>query len=63
MVIIFIILLIIAIILAIKYPTQLIDGFIKILNFIFGDSPNNVIKDFIKQITDNFINNLFKETG
>lgn len=57
----FIILLIIAIILAVKYHTQIFDGFMRIFNYIFGDSPDNVISGYIKQIADNFIKNLFNE--
>lgn len=59
LVIIFVILIIIAIILAFKYHTQIYDGFMRIVNFIFGDSPDNVIRGFFKQIADNFLKNLF----
>lgn len=55
----FIVLLIIAIILAVKYHTQIYDGFMRIFNFIFGDSPDNVIRGFLKQILDNLLKNMF----
>ena len=54
-----VILLAIAIILAFKYHTQIYDGFMSIINFIFGDSPDNVIRGLFKQIADNFLKNLF----
>ncbi|AFV03303.1 hypothetical protein UNSWDHB_633 [Dehalobacter sp. UNSWDHB] len=59
LIIVFIILLVIAIILAVKYHTQIYDGFMGIINFIFGDSPDNVIRGFIQQIIDSFFKNLF----
>jgi capsular polysaccharide biosynthesis protein len=58
-VVIFIVLIIIAAILAFKYHTQIYDGFMRIINFIFGDSPDNMIRGFFKQIADNFLKNLF----
>lgn len=61
LVMVLIILLVIAIILAFKYHTQIYDGFMRIINFIFGDSPDNVIRGVFKQISDNFLKNLFSE--
>ncbi|SHF60365.1 hypothetical protein SAMN02745133_03071 [Desulforamulus putei DSM 12395] len=58
-VIVFMILIVIAVILAFKYHTQIYDSFMRIINFIFGDSPDNVIRGFLKQIADNFLKNLF----
>lgn len=58
-VVVFVILLVVAIILATNYHTQIYDGFLRSINFIFGDSPQNVISGFIKQISDNFIKTLF----
>lgn len=57
--IVFVILLVIAIILAFKYNAQIYDGFMRLINFIFGNSPENVISRFIKQIADNFLKNFF----
>jgi len=54
-----VILLIISIILAMNYHTQIYDGFMRLVNFIFGDSPENVIRGYLKQIADNFLKNLF----
>jgi predicted PurR-regulated permease PerM len=53
------ILFIAAIILASKYHTQIFDGFTRVINYLFGDSPDNVIRGVFKQVTDNFIKNLF----
>ncbi|WP_242873053.1 hypothetical protein [Clostridium magnum] len=61
MMIIFIILIIIAMILAVKYHTQIFDGLMRIFNYVFGDSPNNVISGYVKQIIDNFIKDLFNK--
>lgn len=60
LVIAFVILIAIAIILAFNYQAQISDGFMRIINFIFGDSPDNVIRGFFKQLGDNFIKDLFK---
>ncbi|MGE5328218.1 MAG: hypothetical protein ACM3KR_01765 [Deltaproteobacteria bacterium] len=54
-----VILLITSIILAMNYHTQIYDGFMQIVNFIFGDSPENVIRGYLQQIADNFFKNLF----
>jgi hypothetical protein len=56
------VLLVIAIILAVNYHTQIYDGFLRIINFIFGDSLNNVVRNVIKQLMNNYIVNLFKES-
>lgn len=60
LVIAFVILLVIAITLAFNYHAQIYDGFMWIINFIFGDSPDNVIRGFFKQLADNFLKDLFK---
>lgn len=60
LVIAFVILLVIAITLAFNYHAQIYDGFMRIINFIFGDSPDNVIRGFFKQLADNFLKDLFK---
>lgn len=57
--ILFVILVVIAIILALTYHTQIYDGFMKIVNYVFGDSPDNVIRGFFQQLADNFLKNLF----
>lgn len=59
LVILVVFLLVIALILAFKYHTQIYDVFVSIINFVFGDSPDNVIRGFFKQIGDNFLKNLF----
>lgn len=59
LVIAFVILLVISVILAFRYHAQIYDGFVSIINFIFGDSPDNVIRGFFKQFADNFLKNLF----
>ena len=59
LVILFVILITIAIVLAFKYNAQIWDGFVRIINYIFGNSPENVISGFFKQISDNFIKTLF----
>lgn len=46
-------------ILALKYHTQIYDGFMRTVNYIFGDSPDNVLRNFLKQIADNYLKNLF----
>lgn len=61
----FIILLILvaAIILAVKYHTQIYDGFSKTINFVFGDSPQNIEKGVIsatRQYIDEFLKNVLK---
>ena len=52
-------LLVIAIILAFNYHTQIYDGLLRISNFIFNDSPDNILMNYFKQIIDNSIKNLF----
>lgn len=59
LVIVFVILVVIAIILAFNYHAQIYDGFIRIINFIFGDSPDNVIRGYLKQLADSFLKNIF----
>lgn len=59
LVIVFVILVVIAIILAFNYHAQIYDGFIRIINFIFGDSPGNVIRGYLKQFADSFLKNMF----
>jgi hypothetical protein len=58
-VIVFLLLAVTAVIIAFKYHTQIYDGFLKIFNYIFNDSPNNVFRNIIKQLIDNSIKNLF----
>ena len=53
-------LIVMAIILAFNYHTQIYDGLLKIFNFIFNDSPDNILSNLLKQIVDNFTKNLFK---
>lgn len=60
LVVLFVVLLVIVIILAFKYHGQIYDGFISMINFLFGDSPDNVIRGFFKQIVDSFFKNLFQ---
>lgn len=59
LVIVLVILLAIAIILAFKYNAQIYDGFMRIINYVFGNSPENVISGYFKQIADNFLKSLF----
>ncbi|ODA43105.1 hypothetical protein [Desulfosporosinus sp. BG] len=59
LVIVFVILLVIAVILAFKYNAQIYDGFVRIINYIFGNSPENLISGYFKQFADNFLKNLF----
>jgi len=47
-------------ILVAKYHTQIYNGFMGIINFIFGDSLESEIRSVLKQITDNYLSNLFK---
>lgn len=54
-------LLVVAVILALRYHTQIYDGFMRIINFVFGDSPDNILRGLFKQIVDNFIGKLFNE--
>src|SRR5665648_1141263 len=55
LVIAFVILIVAAVILAFNFHTQIYDGFTRSINFIFGDSPGNVISSYIKQFSDNFL--------
>jgi len=55
-----IILLACTVILVAKYHTQIYNGFMGIINFIFGDSLESEIRSVLKQITDNYLSNLFK---
>lgn len=48
----------VAVILAVKYHTQIYDGFMRAINFVFGDSPDNVIRNIVRQLIDNFFKNL-----
>ncbi|TGE34348.1 hypothetical protein [Desulfosporosinus sp. Sb-LF] len=59
LVIAFVVLLACLIILAFNYHAQIYGGFMSIINFIFGDSPNNVIRGYLKQFADSFIKNMF----
>lgn len=54
-----VILIVIAIILAFNYHTQIYDGFTRIINFIFGNSPENVISGYFKNFADNFLKSIF----
>jgi hypothetical protein len=55
----FVILLVVAVILTLKYHTQLYEGFLRIINYIFGDSPDNVIRGYIQLFADNYLKGLF----
>lgn len=59
LVIVFVVLLVCLIILAFNYHAQIYGGFMSIINFIFGDSPDNVIRGYLKQFADSFIKNMF----
>jgi hypothetical protein len=56
----FILLVVIAIVLAFAYRTQIYDGFMGIVNFLFGDSSDNVIRNFLQQLADSFLKDLLK---
>jgi hypothetical protein len=55
----FVILLASVTILAFNYHAQIYSGFMSIVNFIFGDSPDNVIRGYLKQFADGFLKNMF----
>lgn len=59
LVIAFVILLVGVIILAFNYHAQIYGGFMSIINFIFGDSPDNVIRGYLKQFADSFLKSMF----
>ncbi|OLN31343.1 hypothetical protein DSOL_2682 [Desulfosporosinus metallidurans] len=44
---------------AYKYNAQIYDGFVRIINYIFENSPENLISGYFKQFADNFLKNLF----
>jgi hypothetical protein len=55
------ILLVIAGVLAFTYHEQLYDGFSMIINYLFGDSPDNVLRGYSQQLADGFTKSLFSE--
>ena len=55
----FFILLIIAIIFAAKYHMQIYEFFLNAVNYIFGDTPGNVLREIINTVVNGFLRNLF----
>jgi hypothetical protein len=55
------ILLVIAGVLAFVYHEQLYDGFSMIINYLFGDSPDNVLRGYSQQLADGFTKSLLSE--
>jgi hypothetical protein len=55
----FVVLLAAAIIFTMNYHTQIANGFLSIVNYVFGNSPENVLRGFIQQLTDNYLSSLF----
>jgi hypothetical protein len=54
----FLVLLAISGFLAFTYHAEIYDGFMRIISYIFGDSPDNVLRGFMQQFADSFLKNL-----
>lgn len=57
--VIFLILLTVAIILVVNYHIQIYQFFLSAVNYIFGDTPGNVLKEIINTVVNGFLRNLF----
>lgn len=61
LVILIIVFFVIAILAAFNYHEQIYEVISRIINFVFGDSPNNALRGFFQQYIDGALKNQFNE--